>query len=43
MEQALTIFFAGIAGVLLGMAVLYVAILISHTVTNQFENKKDKG
>jgi len=41
MEDALTIFIAGLGGVFVGMAMLYVAILITPVITGRFERKKD--
>lgn len=42
MEEALTIFFAGVGGVLLGMACLYIAILTSHEVIRLLKSKKER-
>ena len=42
MEQAVTIFVSGIGGVFVGMALLYIGILISAQVAKRLESKKGK-
>jgi hypothetical protein len=41
-EQAVTIFVSGIGGVFVGMALLYIGILISAQVAKRLESKKGK-
>ncbi len=43
MDQAITIFAAGIGGVFIGMAMLYVAILVMPQVTNRLEARSTKN
>ena len=40
MDQAVTIFVSGIGGVFIGMALLYLGILISAQVAKRLESKK---
>lgn len=43
MSNALVISISGVSGVFIGMALLYVAILITPIFTKWFEQKKDKA
>ena len=42
MDQAITIFVSGIGGVFVGMALLYLGILISAQVANRLESKEEE-
>ena len=42
MNQAITIFVSGIGGVFIGMALLYIAILITPQITKRLESEKGK-
>ncbi len=42
MNQAITVFASGIGGVFIGMALLYIAILITPQITKRLENEKGK-
>lgn len=42
MEQAITIFVAGLGGVFIGMALLYIAIRLTSLVTDKIGSRKEK-
>ena len=41
MEQAITIFVAGLGGVFIGMALLYIAIRLTFLITDKIGGRKE--
>lgn len=41
MEQAITIFVAGLGGVFIGMALLYIAIRLTSLITDKIGGRKE--